>query len=203
MLEENPLYWFLPADSREVVRVVYGTKSQAVTLDALKELVDPLDRAGSKARKQAVYAAVDLGFLTIGKQNGVYTVAAPWVPLPEVLLAHPSVVGNGGAWRPVEKVGVVVPPRQGKSEVQAEAVEKVWKLFLQVTGKRFKLDAKRRKACKELAASHTLKEIEVAFRGLSESAWHRGSNDNGVEYIEPHLVARNFGMFYQMGVRDE
>jgi len=193
----------MPAESREMVRAVYASKSGIVSLDALKELVDPLDRSGSKARKEALYKAVDWGFLTFGKHGGAFVVSVPWVAIEEVLLGHPSVSGSGGAWRPVFPVSVAKPAAVAKpGAVPVEAVEAVWSAFCRITGKKFKLNDRRRKACKELAAAHSLAEIETAFHGLSESPFHRGENDAGVEYIEPHLVARNFNMFFQMGVAD-
>lgn len=119
-------------------------------------------------------------------------------------MAHPSVVRPRGEWRPVYAVST---PRGGvpkkPKDIPAETVERVWEAFLRITGKKFTLNERRRKACKSLARVHSFAAIEQAFRGLSESAWHRGENEQGVEYIEPHLVDRNFQMFFQLGGRDE
>lgn len=207
MLTDQPLYWFMPAESREAVRLVYGAKGSWMLLEELKEAMDPLGRAGSAARKVAITEAVKWGFLVVGKNAGVLSVCAPWVGLEEVLQAHGSVASAGptSEWRPVAPVLLAKSDKattKSKPVVPAEVVDKVWSEFLRITGKKYKMNDQRRRACKELAEQHSLADITTAFEGLMASDWHRGENEQGVAYIEPHLVARHFERFVQMGGGD-
>lgn len=204
MLQDRPLYWFLSPYAREIVRVVYSQKKAMMSLQDLRTAIDPFDTAGTQARRAAIMDAVQLGFLVLGRNAGVVVVCAPWVKVEEVIHGHKSVimmVDGRAVLRPVapSRVDSENSVKSKSSLVSSEAIEKVWDAFLRVTGKRYILNAQRRRACKVLAEKYSLEDIDVAFKGLMRSDWHCGANEQGKEYIEPHIVARNFERFYKLG----
>jgi hypothetical protein len=202
MLMKNPVIHTVSSLAREITTLVYSEVKGLLSTEVLRNRVDPYGTIGA-GRKDALLEAVHAGLLYVGKQNGVIVVCAPWVDGVEITSAHLSVAPTDGLLAPVARrkaaVGRSAPKAKG---IPPEAVEAAWQAYLRVTGRKVRPNKERMRACKELASNYPLADIEQAFTGLMKSTWHQGENEQGIKYLEPHLVMRSFEMFYTLGQRE-
>lgn len=200
---KNPILHIVSPFAREIAVVVRSCEAGCLPVEVLRAMVDPYQRRTREERREAILEAVESGLVYMAKRDGEVCICAPWVDVPEVVSAHPSVFRQSGLFAPVQRPAVKAG--KGSNRVVAvppEATQAVWEAYLRVTGRRVSQTKDRMRACKELAARYKLQDIERAFRGLMRSDFHRGDNPQGVKYLEPHLVARSFEMFFGLGGGD-
>jgi hypothetical protein len=86
----------------------------------------------------------------------------------------------------------VEPPKEPSVENQ---IQEVWATYLQATGKKPKLDDKRRKHIANALKIAGLEKCKLAVVGLTRSPHHRGENDTGTTYLDIRYALK--------GIKDE
>lgn len=104
-----------------------------------------------------------------------------------------SVAGDG---TPIQEPSVE-PSKEPSVE---EMVQDIWATYLEATGKKYKLDDKRRRhivnGLKVAIGADQAKRLEkckLACIGLSRSPWNRGDNPRGTEYLEIRYALKGIG----------
>lgn len=97
------------------------------------------------------------------------------------------------------------PPVDNRNEIEIKTeaykrhledeVQQVWAAYLQATGKKPKLDDKRRKHIANALKIAGLEKCKLAVVGLTHSPHHRGENDTGTTYLDIRYALK--------GIKDE
>lgn len=83
--------------------------------------------------------------------------------------------------------------RPTPSQLENEAIQRLWETYLKLIPSRRKLDAKRRRFIRDAFRLVGEGAVEQAFIGLSRSPWHNGDNREGKKYLDVRYAIRGIG----------
>jgi hypothetical protein len=181
------------------------SKSGVVFLEVLKVYFDPFGLFPEE-RQRAIKELLQAGFIIIGSYKDKPAIhVTPYKPEFSKIVAPHFTSKNCGDWlcEPVWfSYGYEYETKKdtGRSTtVQPEVVTAVFEYYLRVTGKKLKINPKRKKAIVEMLTTYSTGDIRTAIKGLMKSDWHQGDNPQGVRYDDITYIARNFTLFVELG----
>lgn len=93
----------------------------------------------------------------------------------------------------VMKDGGVGETRPTPSQLQREAVTRCWDYWLEISGKKQRLDAKRERILRNALGLVGEEAVKRALLGLTRSPWHNGQNEQRKTYLEIRYGLRGIG----------